>query len=117
VNTLIMCCRRWYKSTALTVRRDIGGANTYGTIFEITSTGTQKTLYGFAGPDGAYPYAALIQATDGDFYGTTYGGTRASGDGTVFRFTPGQNGGARSRWSHARATPPRGSAGTVGDWD
>jgi uncharacterized repeat protein (TIGR03803 family) len=66
-----------------------GGANTYGTIFEITSTGTQKTLYSFAGPDGAYPYAALIQATDGDFYGTTYGGTRASGDGTVFRFTPG----------------------------
>jgi uncharacterized repeat protein (TIGR03803 family)/probable HAF family extracellular repeat protein len=48
---------------------------------------TQATLEGlhaFTGPDGASPYAGLIQANDGLFYGTTaYGG--ASGYGSVYR--------------------------------
>ncbi|HTS17604.1 MAG TPA: choice-of-anchor tandem repeat GloVer-containing protein, partial [Verrucomicrobiae bacterium] len=36
--------------------------------------------------DGAYPYGALVQCSDGNFYGTTYyGGT--SGYGTVFRIS------------------------------
>jgi uncharacterized repeat protein (TIGR03803 family) len=44
-------------------------------------------LYSFAGMDGAYPWAGLVQATDGNFYGTTnYGG--AYSDGTVFKITP-----------------------------
>ena len=42
--------------------------------------------YSFTGTNGANPKAALIQGTDGNFYGTTYsGGTSASG--TVFRFS------------------------------
>src|SRR5207253_1437217 len=45
-------------------------------------------LYSFSGSDGATPYATLVQASDGNFYGTTaYGG--ASGAGTVFKITPG----------------------------
>jgi uncharacterized repeat protein (TIGR03803 family) len=65
-----------------------GGVNgNYGTVFEITPAGQLTTLYGFAFTDGAYPYAGLIQASDGNFYGTTQnGGT--SGYGTVFGITP-----------------------------
>ena len=58
-----------------------------GTIFKITPAGVLTTLYSFAWSDGGYPYAALVQGTDGNFYGTTYeGGT--TGYGTVFKITP-----------------------------
>ena len=58
-----------------------------GTVFRITPTGSLTTLYRFNGTDGANPYAGLIQATDRNFYGTTYLGG-ANGYGTVFRITP-----------------------------
>jgi uncharacterized repeat protein (TIGR03803 family) len=49
-----------------------------GTIFRITTSGELTTLYSFCGQvpctDGAYPYAGLVQATNGTFYGTTYSG-------------------------------------------
>jgi uncharacterized repeat protein (TIGR03803 family) len=50
----------------------------------MTANGVVTGLYEFTdGDDGAYPYAGLIQGTDGNFYGTTlYGG--AFGYGTVF---------------------------------
>ncbi|MGH9365817.1 MAG: choice-of-anchor tandem repeat GloVer-containing protein, partial [Thermoanaerobaculia bacterium] len=56
-----------------------------GTIFKIDTNGTFTTLYSFTGgSDGANPYAGLIQATDGNLYGTTtFGG--ASNDGTIFK--------------------------------
>lgn len=66
-----------------------GGAYGYGTIFKLTPAGTLTALYAFtdSSGDGAHPYA-LIQASDGNFYGTTnYGGT--DGYGTVFKLTPG----------------------------
>jgi uncharacterized repeat protein (TIGR03803 family) len=70
-----------------------GGANgNYGTVFKLTSSGALTTLYSFCSQsgcaDGANPGAALIQATDGNFYGTTqYGG--ANGNyGTIFKITP-----------------------------
>jgi uncharacterized repeat protein (TIGR03803 family) len=59
-----------------------------GTVFRITPEGTLTTLYSFNSNDGATPFSGLIQATDGNFYGTTYYGG-ASGTGTVFRLTPG----------------------------
>jgi uncharacterized repeat protein (TIGR03803 family) len=45
-------------------------------------------LHSFAGlSDGAYPYAALVQGSDGNFYSTTFeGGTHDAG--TVFKITP-----------------------------
>jgi uncharacterized repeat protein (TIGR03803 family) len=69
-----------------------GGANNQGTIFKITPSGTFSTLYNFCTQtnctDGAIPYAALFQATNGSLYGTTHnGGTRS--DGTVFELSVG----------------------------
>jgi uncharacterized repeat protein (TIGR03803 family) len=64
-----------------------GGANAQGTVFKITPSGTLTTLYSFCAQsgctDGAGPEAALVQGTDGNFYGTTYGGG-ANNYGTVF---------------------------------
>lgn len=50
------------------------GANSYGTIFKITSAGRLTTLHSFTGPDGSSPMAAPIQGTNGIFYGTTADG-------------------------------------------
>jgi hypothetical protein len=56
-----------------------------GSVFVLTPTGTGgfdfATLHSFTNSDGAYPYAGLIQAADGDFYGTTSAGG-ACGCGT-----------------------------------
>jgi uncharacterized repeat protein (TIGR03803 family) len=68
-----------------------------GTVFTINSHGVLKTLYNFCVQmnctDGNLPVAGLVQATDGNFYGTTVqGGTDSTdcmgGCGTVFRITP-----------------------------
>jgi uncharacterized repeat protein (TIGR03803 family) len=68
-----------------------GGANDYGTLFEITPGGVLTTVYDFCPEsgctDGGTPTATLIQATDGNFYGTTNAGG-ANGGGTVFKITP-----------------------------
>jgi uncharacterized repeat protein (TIGR03803 family) len=49
--------------------------NGCGTAFKITTAGVLTTLYNFCSQancsDGAEPLGALIQATDGNFYGTT----------------------------------------------
>jgi len=74
--------------------------NGCGTIFKITPSGTLTTLHSFDFTDGAYP-GGLIQAIDGNFYGTAIGGGANSlpdcasdqfggeiGCGTMFRITP-----------------------------
>ena len=65
-----------------------GGSAGLGTIFKVTAGGALTILHSFTGgTDGASPYAALMQAADGNFYGTTLrGGT--SDFGTIFRMTP-----------------------------
>ena len=76
-----------------------GGTNTNcrdgcGTVFRISPSGSNTTLYSFAGSpnDGNYPGGVLVQGSDGNFYGTSfYGGTSANcngGCGTVFRISP-----------------------------
>jgi uncharacterized repeat protein (TIGR03803 family) len=88
----------FYGTTAL------GGPGGYGTVFKITPSGTLTTLYDFCSQanciDGALPNAGLIQATNGDFYGTTSNGgsnnnlsictedVENEGCGTVFKITP-----------------------------
>ena len=65
-----------------------GGTNGgYGTVFKVTSTGILTPLHSFNGADGQYPYAGLVQDTDGNFYGTTYGGGGIGDYGTVFVVT------------------------------
>jgi uncharacterized repeat protein (TIGR03803 family) len=65
-----------------------GGTYNQGTVFEITPSGAFTTLYSFTGgTDGAEPWGGLVQATNGNLYGTTQqGGTY--GDGTVFQIAP-----------------------------
>jgi uncharacterized repeat protein (TIGR03803 family) len=70
-----------------------GGANNFGTVFKVTPAGVESVLYSFrAGTDGATPQASLIQASDGNFYGTTYSSGNNVGSGvslgTVFKVTP-----------------------------
>ncbi len=64
-----------------------GGANLDGTVFSITSSGTETVLHSFGtSEDGKYPYAGLLKVK-GTLYGTTRGGG-ANASGTVFSITP-----------------------------
>jgi uncharacterized repeat protein (TIGR03803 family) len=74
----------------------IGGANSSGTVFRVTTTGKLTTIYNFCElancADGASPAAGLVLGTDGFFYGTTTeGGTSVnnSSPGTIFKISPG----------------------------
>jgi len=75
-----------------------GNGSDSGTVFKIALNGTLKTLHSFCSEsgctDGAGPFAGLIEAIDGNFYGTTARGGDLSacpsdgGCGTVFKITP-----------------------------
>jgi uncharacterized repeat protein (TIGR03803 family) len=69
-----------------------GGANSGGTVFKVTPTGTVTTLYSFCTQinctDGKTPLAGLVLGANGTFYGTTSVGG-ANDDGTVFSVTSG----------------------------
>jgi uncharacterized repeat protein (TIGR03803 family) len=85
-----------------------GGTNSYyvcegygycGTVFTVTAAGKLTTLYNFCAQancaDGALPTGALVQGTDGNFYGTTGVGLGYFGAvcthapcGTIFKVTP-----------------------------
>jgi uncharacterized repeat protein (TIGR03803 family) len=75
-----------YSGLALGTNGKLYGT-TPGTIFEITPDGAFETLHVFNGQDGEYAYGTLIQAADGNFFGTTYSG--GTGNlGTIFKMTP-----------------------------
>ena len=70
----------------------------FGTIFKMTPDGALTTLFSFQRTNGEYPYATLVQGSDGDFYGTTLSGGASTnelfpgspgyiGNGTIFRFS------------------------------
>jgi uncharacterized repeat protein (TIGR03803 family) len=64
-----------------------GGTNGYGVVFRITTSGALSSLWSFTdGHDGADPFAGLVQASNGNLYGTAPGGG-TNFDGTVFEFT------------------------------
>lgn len=66
-----------------------------GTIFKLTTSGSLTTLHTFCThtgcPDGNSPVTALLEASDGNFYGTTAGGGNSTckygGCGTLFEIT------------------------------
>ncbi|HUI84560.1 MAG TPA: choice-of-anchor tandem repeat GloVer-containing protein [Candidatus Binatia bacterium] len=67
-----------------------GGANRSDTVFEITTNGTLTTLHNFNQfilPDGNDPMGAMIQAADGNLYGTTVKGG-VGRFGSVYRIAP-----------------------------
>jgi uncharacterized repeat protein (TIGR03803 family) len=72
-----------------------GGAKGYGVVFKLDTTGTETPLYTFqGGADGANPYAALVQDSGGNLYGTAvFGGAVTSpfpsGCGVIFKIDSG----------------------------
>jgi uncharacterized repeat protein (TIGR03803 family) len=61
-----------------------------GTIFQMIPSGALTTLHSFDRlDDGLYPFAGLVQGTDGDLYGTTTGADGYQAYGTVFKLSTG----------------------------
>jgi len=68
----------------------LGGAHGSGAVFQISTGGIESVLYSFgnATNDGSTPYAALLQGSDGNLYGTTiFGGSNKLG--SLFKVTTG----------------------------
>jgi uncharacterized repeat protein (TIGR03803 family) len=70
---------------------DDGGAADGGVIFQTTPSGTVTILHSFGdgsvANDGVSPFGGLIQAFNGNFYGTTTEGGAGS-EGVIFQMTP-----------------------------
>jgi len=76
-----------------------GSAGNYGTLFKFSRRNELKTLHSFcsanACSDGYAPFTPVVQAVNGDIFGTTYAGGASSycdvsgylGCGTIFRLT------------------------------
>src|SRR5262249_35708294 len=71
---------------------NLGGTLECGTVYKITSGGVLTTLHNFDCRKEGAAASALVQAIDGNFYGTTeYSGPNqqcTNGCGTIFRMTP-----------------------------
>ncbi len=68
-----------------------GGANGTGTLFRITTKGVFTKMYDFAAEAasgiGNFPRAGLIEASDGNLYGTAWEGGEFEVTGTIYQFT------------------------------
>lgn len=62
------------------------GGTGYGNVARLAPDGAASPVYTFAGDDGFSPFAGLIQASDGNLYGTTYYGG-PDRRGSVFKLT------------------------------
>jgi uncharacterized repeat protein (TIGR03803 family) len=86
-----------------------GGAKGCGTIFRLTTSGVPLGSYSFpCGGGGQYPVSALVQASDGNFYGTTSEGGLGN-YGTIFKLD--QEGGVSILYrfsGHASGAGPSG---------
>ncbi|MGD0272085.1 MAG: choice-of-anchor tandem repeat GloVer-containing protein [Candidatus Sulfotelmatobacter sp.] len=69
---------------------DLGNGGGWGTVYKLTLDGQLTTLYTFCTvrpcADGASP-VGIMQAADGNFYGTTVEGGGESGAGVLFEIT------------------------------
>jgi uncharacterized repeat protein (TIGR03803 family) len=70
-----------------------GAGNGLGTIIKVTPAGVLTVLHKFNGQnaggstDGCYPRGVPVQASDGNFYGTTEQCGTSGGDGIVYKLT------------------------------
>ena len=69
-----------------------GGDKSTGTFFQVTPTGTVTVLHNFDGTfsgtvDGCYPLGVPVQASDGNFYGTTLE-CGVNDAGIIYKITP-----------------------------
>ena len=70
---------------------EANGVDNGGTIFELTASGSENTLYSFTANSsgGSFPRGTLIFDPQGNLYGTTeYGGVYPNEGGTVFELAP-----------------------------
>ena len=72
--------------------RDLYGTLPGGFIYKVSLAGAFTALATFTGPNGSMPQSGVIQAADGNFYGTTTTGGQpcpqlAGGCGTVYQMT------------------------------
>ena len=67
-----------------------GGSNHEGAVFKVTPDGVVSNLVSFSHGDdnGYYPITSLVQASNGNLYGTTYLGNNNGSGSTVFSITP-----------------------------
>lgn len=77
----------FYGVTAAGGPRSLSCQEGCGTFFRLTPSGKLRTLLSFNGTDGEEP-GGLTEATDGNFYGTTYFGGSTYFYGTIFKVTP-----------------------------
>jgi len=90
-----------------------GGSNNFGTVFQLTPSGsgwTQKVLYSFQDSlDGSEPNAGVLFDSSGNLYGTTIFGGAGDG-GTVFQLTP-----SGGNWTLSVVYGLTGNAGPFGN--
>ncbi|MBV8148874.1 MAG: hypothetical protein JO092_07265, partial [Candidatus Eremiobacteraeota bacterium] len=64
-----------------------GGLASYGTVFRLTTSGSETVLHSFAGGnDGCTPFSAVTYAK-GKLYGTAVACGGPGGDGSVFELS------------------------------
>jgi uncharacterized repeat protein (TIGR03803 family) len=63
-----------------------GGADDFGTVYQLDAKHTFTLLHSFAGPEGEYPSGSLIQDAKGNLYGVAEEGGSGSA-GTVWKLT------------------------------
>ena len=86
-----------------------------GTVFTLTRAGktwTERVIYNFNYPDGAYPDTPLTVDSAGNLYGTSFGGD-SHNDGVVYRLAP-SNGIWTESVLHYFGSPGDGSKTYVG---
>ncbi len=64
-----------------------GGTLGMGTVFKISASGQDSTLYDITGDGNSTMYSGVVRDSAGNLYGTTSGGG-ASNKGSVFKVTP-----------------------------
>jgi uncharacterized repeat protein (TIGR03803 family) len=80
----------FYSTTTFGGLPTLNVTNNGGVVYKITSVGNLNVVYKLqsGANDGFHPQTGLVQATDGNFYGTTSGVGTGPGGHTLFVVTP-----------------------------